>query len=93
MAWFLVEIRYVQEKLDEVRPRHRKFLSEHADQGIVALGGPFADGAAGLSLWKADDEASLLKLIDQDPYYTEGVAAERTVREWKPVLGYLAPKP
>lgn len=92
MAWFLVEIRYVQEKLDEVRPRHRKFLSDLAEQGIVALGGPLGDGSGGISLYQAADEAALLEIIDRDPYYTEGVAAERTVREWKPVLGSWLPQ-
>jgi uncharacterized protein YciI len=91
MAWFLVEIRYVQEKLDEVRPRHRKFLSDLAEQGIAALGGPLGDGSGGISLYQAADEAALFEIIDQDPYYTEGVAAERTVREWKPVLGFMLP--
>jgi uncharacterized protein YciI len=92
MAWFLVEIRYVQEKLDEVRPQHRKFLTDLAEQGIVALGGPLGDGSGGISLYQAADEAALLEIIDQDPYYTEGVAAERTVREWMPVLGFMLPQ-
>jgi uncharacterized protein len=92
MAWFLVEIRYVQEKLAEVRPRHRKFLTDLAEQGIVALGGPLGDGSGGIFLCQAADEAALFEIIDQDPYRTEGVVAERTVREWKPVLGSWLPQ-
>ncbi len=92
MAWFLVEIRYVQEKLEEVRPRHRKFLSDLAEQGVVALGGPLGDGSGGISLYQAADEAALAEIIDQDPYHLEGVVAERTVREFKPVIGAWLPQ-
>ncbi|WP_181774440.1 YciI family protein [Amycolatopsis pittospori] len=92
MAWFLVEIRYVQEKLEDVRPRHRKFLSDLAEQGVVALGGPLGDGSGGISLYQADDEAALLEIINQDPYHLEGVVAERIVREFKPVIGAWLPQ-
>ncbi|WP_410662672.1 YciI family protein [Amycolatopsis sp. lyj-84] len=92
MAWFLVEIRYVQEKLEEVRPRHRKFLSDLAEQGVVALGGPLGDGSGGISLYQAADEAALTEIIDQDPYHLEGVVAQRTVREFKPVIGAWLPQ-
>jgi uncharacterized protein YciI len=92
MAWFLVEITYVQEKLEDVRPRHRKFLSGLADQGVVALGGPLGDGTGGISLYQAANETALLEIINQDPYHLEGVVAERTVREFKPVIGAWLPQ-
>jgi uncharacterized protein YciI len=91
MAWYLVEIRYVQEKLADVRPRHREYLSGHAAEGRVAVAGPLGDGTGGLTLWQAEDEAALTELIDSDPYFLEGVIAERTVREFKPVLGAWVP--
>ena len=91
MAWFLVEIVYVQEKMPEVRPRHRDFLRALAEQGRVAVAGPLGDGTGGISLYQAEDEAALKEIIDQDPYYLEGVAAQRTVREFKPVLGAWVP--
>ncbi|MFD5091459.1 YciI family protein [Amycolatopsis thailandensis] len=92
MAWFLVEITYVREKLEDVRPRHRKFLSDLAEQGVVALGGPLGDGSGGISLYQAEDETVLLDVINQDPYHLEGVVAERSVREFKPVIGAWLPK-
>jgi hypothetical protein len=91
MAWYLVEIRYVPEKLAEVRPRHREFLSQLVEQGIVALAGPFADNTAGVVLYQAADRDSLQELLDRDPYAVEGVVAERIVREFKPVLGTWIP--
>ncbi|MBB4687464.1 YciI family protein [Amycolatopsis jiangsuensis] len=91
MAWYLVEIRYVTEKVAEVRPRHREYLNEHVAQGRVAVAGPLADGSGGVVLWQAEDETALQPLIDADPYHLEGVVAERSVREFKPVLGSWVP--
>ncbi|RJQ84400.1 YciI family protein [Amycolatopsis panacis] len=91
MAWYLVEIRYVPEKLADVRPRHRAYLNEHAAQGRVAVAGPLGDDTGGLGLWQAENEAELQTLIDNDPYYLEGVVAERSVREFRPVLGSWLP--
>ncbi|WP_020669338.1 YciI family protein [Amycolatopsis nigrescens] len=91
MAWYLVEIRYVQEKLAEVRPRHREFLNRLAAEGVVAVAGPLGDNSGGISLYRAENEAALQELIDQDPYHLEGAIAERTVREFKPVIGAWVP--
>ncbi|WP_158879387.1 YciI family protein [Amycolatopsis anabasis] len=91
MAWYLVEIRYVQEKLADVRPRHREFLTRLAEQGTVAVAGPLGDDSGGISLYQADDENALYEIINQDPYHLEGVVAERTVREYRPVLGAWVP--
>jgi uncharacterized protein YciI len=92
MAWYLVEITYVQEKMPEVRPRHREFLRNLAADGRVAVAGPLGDGSGGITLYQADDEAHLKATIDQDPYLLEGVIAERTIREFKPVIGAWVPQ-
>jgi len=92
MAWYLVEITYVQEKMLEVRPRHRDFLVGLAEEGRVAVAGPFGDGAGGAILYQADDEAHLEQTIAQDPYFQEGVIAKQTVREFLPVLGAWVPE-
>jgi uncharacterized protein YciI len=91
MAWFLVEIRYVQEKYGEVRPRHREFLNKLADAGTVAIAGPLSDGTGGVTLYQAEDEAALREIIDQDPYHLEGAVAERSVRGFKPTIGAWLP--
>lgn len=91
MAWYLVEILYVQEKLAEVRPRHREFLARLAERGTVVVAGPLGDGTGGIALYQADDEDALQQIIDTDPYFTEGAVAERSVREFKPVLGAWVP--
>jgi uncharacterized protein YciI len=87
MAWFLVEIRYVQEKYGEVRPAHREFLKKQADAGTVLVAGPLTDDTGGVTLYQAEDEAALYEIINQDPYHLEGAVAERTVRGFKPTIG------
>ncbi|GAA5106232.1 YciI family protein [Haloechinothrix salitolerans] len=91
MAWYLVEIRYEQDKMPEVRPRHREFLAGLAEQGTVAIAGPLADDSGGVVLIEAADLDALHQIIDKDPYYLEGAIAERSVREFKPVLGSWVP--
>jgi uncharacterized protein YciI len=91
MAWFLVETRYEPEKYGAVRPRHREYLRKLADDGTVAVAGPLGDGTGGVILMQADDLEALSKIIDADPYHLEGALAERTVREYTPVLGAWVP--
>ncbi|SNR67566.1 hypothetical protein SAMN06265360_11461 [Haloechinothrix alba] len=91
MAWYLVEIEYVQDKLADVRPRHREFLNDLAERGRVAVAGPLADDTGGIVLVQAEDLDDLHTVIDADPYHVEGVIARRSVREYKPVLGAWVP--
>jgi uncharacterized protein YciI len=87
MTWFLVENRYVQDKYRDVRPRHREYLQKLAADGVCAVAGPLGDETGGVALYQAEDAEALQKIIDADPYHLEGAIAERTVREFKPVLG------
>ena len=91
MAWFLVENRYVQEKFAEVRPRHREYLLSLAEEGVVAVAGPLGDGSGGVTLYEAIDRDALQEIIDTDPYHLEGAVAERTVREFTPLIGAWVP--
>jgi uncharacterized protein YciI len=91
MTWFLVETRYVPEKYGEVRPRHREYLRGLVEDGTVAVAGPLGDDSGGVVLIQADDEAALEKLLDADPYHLEGALAQRTVREYRPLMGSWLP--
>lgn len=91
MSWYLVEIKYVPEKMPAVRPVHRQFIAGLAAEGRVAVAGPFADDTGGAMLIEAADLEALHEVIDTDPYFTGGVVAERSVREYRPVLGAWLP--
>lgn len=89
MTWFTVDTRYTDDAaaLDRARPAHRDYLSGLAERGVVLAGGPWADGLGGMFVVKAADRAEVDAILAADPYTSAGVAAERTVREWRIVLG------
>lgn len=89
MVWFTVETTYVddRERLAAARPRHRDYLRELVEAGTVGAAGPWADDSAGFAIYRVADRDELDRLLARDPYTTEGVAASRTVHEWKIVLG------
>ncbi len=95
MAVFAVTYVYAPqpEKLDEFRPEHRAFLRALHEAGGLIVSGPLPasdDAPAGaLLLLQADDVAAATSSIDDDPFRREGLIAERTVREWLPVIGSL----
>jgi len=89
MAWFAVETTYTHDvdALAASRPRHREYLRALVADGRVAAAGPWTDDSAGFAIYRVTDRAELDRLLDEDPYTTEGVAAARTIHEWKLVLG------
>ncbi|MFD2417825.1 YciI family protein [Amycolatopsis pigmentata] len=91
MPWFVVETKYVPEKYKAVRPAHREYLQALADEGTVAVAGPVGEDIGGLIVCQAENAEELQKILDVDPYHLEGALAERTVREFKPVIGSWVP--
>lgn len=93
MAWFTVETTYVEDraKLVASRPRHRDYLRALAGQGKVGAAGPWADDSAGFAIYQVADRAELDRLLAEDPYTIDGVAASRVVHEWHLVLGSVGP--
>ncbi|OLF13271.1 YciI family protein [Actinophytocola xanthii] len=89
MPWFTVETTYTadRELLAATRPRHREYLGRLVEQGSVGAAGPWADDSAGFAIYQVEDRAELDRLLEEDPYTTEGVAASRTIHEWKLVFG------
>lgn len=69
--------------LDRLRPEHRAFLAEQA--GLL-ISGPTDDGGA-LLIFEAKTAADVEEILDEDPFYAEGLVAERSIVGWNPVLG------
>lgn len=89
MAWYVVETTYTtdRDRLLAVRPLHRDYLARLADEGRVLAGGPFADDVSGIAVYAVADAAELDRLLAEDPYTTERIAAARVVREWRITIG------
>jgi uncharacterized protein YciI len=94
MAWYTVDTTYIQDagKLGEVRPVHRDYLRTLVAGGSVLVAGPWADDTGGFVIYQVDDRDHLDRLLADDPYTTEGVAAGRVIKEWKISLGAWLPQ-
>lgn len=73
-----------------VRPRHRAFLGGLKDRGLLVGSGPFTDDEAGalivIRLPKPATVEDAATLLNDDPFYQEGLLTDRSIRPWNPVL-------
>jgi uncharacterized protein YciI len=93
MPMYAVQYAYhdVPEQLDEHRPVHRDWLRRLAADGIVVTSGPWVGEPAGaLLIFRGESSTAIESLLDDDPFWGAGVIADRSVREWNPVIGQLA---
>ena len=95
MPYFVATYTYTDDSAtrDAVRPAHREHLARFAgDEGlpdvVLVLSGPTDDGGAVL-VFEATSPAAVERVLDSDPFTTEGVVASRRVVGWNPVLGRL----
>jgi uncharacterized protein YciI len=92
VATFSVIYDYIDDeaKRDEHRPAHRDYLRSLHEQGKLIVSGPHpGTPPSALVIMNAADAEEVTRLLDQDPFWTEGVIAERTIREWDIVIGSL----
>lgn len=91
MAVFAVTYNYVDDAglRDTHRPAHREYVSTLLGaHGLIASGPTSGEaGAAALLLFDAESPASIEVLLNEDPFWTEGVITSREIREWTVVLG------
>lgn len=82
MKYFAAFLRMLdQQKNVAVRPEHIAFLKEQEAQGRIFAKGPFADGAGGLVIYKAESLETAAALAESDPYVRQG-ARELDLHEW-----------
>lgn len=74
---------------DTHRPRHVEFLQEQFDGGWLVKSGPFGPGEdpGALLIIEADSKADAEALMDQDPFYLNGLVEQRSIRQWNVVFG------
>src|SRR5699024_6560863 len=71
---------------DEIRPVHVEFLQDCFDKGRLLVSGPADDGAGALLIITGQDEADVLKLMENDPFAENALLTDRTIRRWGVVL-------
>lgn len=72
---------------DSIRPRHKDFLAELHTSGRLRASGPVDGGA--LLILEGESAEEVSTVLDDDPFRTYGLIAERIVREWTIVFGGL----
>lgn len=94
MSTFIIEYRYVSGRsadLDRIRPTHREHLRSLAERGMLLASGPWVAEAGAALIMRAASLDEVYAALDEDPFAAAGLIAERTAREWEPVIGLLTP--
>lgn len=89
MSVFAVNYEYDATKRDlmaEIRPLHRAFLASLKEAGSLLASGPLGSNGA-LIVVVADDAASALALLGEDPFLANEIIETRVARIWNPVIG------
>lgn len=74
------------EKIAEVRPTHRHYLSQLKEAGKLWASGPFTDDSGALIIYEAESEEEAWRLIEQDPFHEAGVFQEIQLKPWNQVF-------
>lgn len=93
MSHFAVHYSYATdaESLTAHRPAHRTFLRSLLDSGLLAAGAyPEAKAPGALLIIEAASEETVAALLDDDPFFVQGLIKERRIQLWNPPIGIFA---
>jgi len=86
MKTYAVFLRMKDPELSQkFRPQHLDYLAKRRSEGYIFANGRFLDGAGGLVIYRAENEAQVEAMVKEDPYIIEG-AREYEIHEWEIVL-------
>ena len=72
----------VLEKRAPHRQAHLDGLAIQKQAGVLVTIGPTKDLTKVFGIYEAEDESSVRRLIEADPYWQHGIWTEYDVREW-----------
>ena len=77
--------RYIQDsqRVTELRPQHREYMSQLRAEGKLVTGGPFTDGSGALFIYEVDALEAATSIVAADPYMTGGAFASYELRPWE----------
>ncbi len=64
-------------------PEHADFMDRLFEQGMVVLGGPFADGTGSLLIVEAESEQEVADVCARDPFVVHGIFALGDLKQWQ----------
>ncbi|EKE99501.1 hypothetical protein FDUTEX481_09946 [Tolypothrix sp. PCC 7601] len=72
----------VLEKRAPYRQAHLDGLAKQKESGVLITIGPTKDVTKVFGIYEADDEATVRQLIENDPYWQNGIWTEYSIQEW-----------
>jgi len=82
----IIEYSPDREKVQAVRPVHRQYLADLKQRGQLAVAGPFTDDSGALMVYETASAAEAEKLLQDDPFYLNGIFLKYVLRPWNPVI-------
>ena len=87
MTKFATVFRYGnQDRIADVRPIHREYLTSLKEQGKLFASGPFEDDSGALIIYEAESQADAEALIEADPFRDAGVFQTWEMKPWRQVF-------
>ncbi|NEP62089.1 MAG: hypothetical protein F6K31_34955 [Symploca sp. SIO2G7] len=89
MAKFIMWGSYCENALETRMPyrtEHLSGLQEQKDKGVLLSLGPTADNSKVFGTYEAQDAAMVRQLVENDPYWLNGIWTEYEVYEWHQVF-------
>lgn len=85
---FAAIIEYIQdkEKIGQVRPTHRQYLTTLKEKGQLVACGPFTDDYGGLIIYEAGSAQEAESFITNDPFHQNGIFVRWQLRPWNAVM-------
>lgn len=76
----------VLEKREPYRQAHLEGLAKLKENGTLIACGPTKDLTKIFAIYEAEDEATVRRLVEADPYWQNGIWTEYDVKEWNQVF-------
>lgn len=76
VRFFTVLIHYLRPipEVDQVAPRHRAYLGEIFNKGLLVASGPLVPRTGGILWMRADSREEIERIVEEDPYAREKIA-------------------
>lgn len=89
MAKFVMWGSYCENALEKRTPYradHLTGLQEQKDKGLLLSLGPTTDNSKVFGTYEAENEATVRRLVESDPYWVNGIWTQYEVYEWNQVF-------
>lgn len=72
----------VLEKRAPFRQEHLDGLAKQKESGVLITLGPTKDSTKVFGIYESEDEATVRQLVENDPYWKNGIWTEYFIKEW-----------